>query len=372
MVQKINQANIQTPTLILNQKQAKKNLLAMAKKASKQNIRFRPHFKTHQSAQIGEWFRDAGVTQITVSSVGMAEYFAENGWADILIAFPVNIREIEKIRALAKTVQLGLLVDAEESAVMLGRTLDAEAEVWIKIDSGSRRAGIWWEDCEAASRLANLISSFPQLHLRGLLTHAGQTYHAQSKNEIMGLYQESNSRMQHLEGQLEKMGVSGMEISVGDTPGCWLSENLGRVDEIRPGNFLFFDAMMLDFGVCRSDEIAVSVACPVVSTYARRREVLIYGGAIHLSKEVIEHSSPANYGYAVFSGNASKWKVKASNFVRSLSQEHGIVKLDAKSFNQIKIGDLLYIIPVHSCLVVEALQRYLTLDGKEIETRLTQ
>ena len=108
MYRKTDQANIKTPTLILNQKQAKKNLLTMAKKASKQNIRFRPHFKTHQSAQIGKWFRDAGVTQITVSSVSMAEYFAKNGWTDILIAFPDNIREIERIRALAKSVHLGL------------------------------------------------------------------------------------------------------------------------------------------------------------------------------------------------------------------------------------------------------------------------
>ncbi len=366
----IDQVNIQTPTLILNEEQAKKNLLMMAGKASKQNIRFRPHFKTHQSAQIGGWFRDVGVTQITVSSVAMADYFVKNGWKDILIAFPVNIREIGKICAIARSVHLGLLVDAEESAEMLGDTLDTEVDIWIKIDSGAGRAGLWWEDCEGVSRLANLILRFPQLHLRGLLTHAGQTYHTHSKNEILDLYQESNSRMHLLKEQLEEKNVVGMEVSVGDTPGCWLSEDLGPVDEIRPGNFIFFDAMMLELGVCRLDEVAVCVACPVVSISARRHEVVIYGGAIHLSKEIIEFSSPSVYGYAVFSKEASKWKMNRSNFVRSLSQEHGIVKLDKKSFDQAKIGDLIYIIPVHSCLVVEALHRFQTLDGKVIETRL--
>ncbi len=370
MHREIDQANIQTPTLILNEKQARKNLLTMSEKSISQNIRFRPHFKTHQSAVIGEWFREVGVKQITVSSVSMAEYFAKNGWKDILIAFPANIREIERICAIAKSIQLGLLVDAEESAEMLGYALDTETDVWIKIDSGMGRAGLWWKDCEEVSRLANLIQHYHQLHLRGLLTHAGQTYHTHSKKEILDLYKESNSRMHQLKDQLEKKGVDGMEISVGDTPGCWLSENLGSVDEIRPGNFLFFDAMMLELGVCRLEEIAVCVACPVVSTYERRQEVVIYGGSVHLSKEVIEHSSPSIYGYAVFSKDASNWKVNPLNFVRSLSQEHGVVKLDKKSFDQVKIGDLLYIIPVHSCLVVEALHRYQTLDGKVIETRL--
>ena len=370
MHREIDQANIQIPTLILNEKQARKNLLTMAEKSISQNIRFRPHFKTHQSAEIGEWFREVGVKQITVSSVSMAEYFAKNGWKDILIAFPANIREIERICAIAKSIQLGLLVDAEESAEMLGYALDTETDVWIKIDSGMGRAGLWWEDCEEVSRLANLIQHYPRLHLCGLLTHAGQTYHTHSKKEILDLYKESNSRMHQLKDKLEKQGVDGMEISVGDTPGCWLSEDLGSVDEIGRLFPLARDAMMLELGVCHLEEIAVSVACPVVSTYERRQEVVIYGGSVHLSKEVIEHSSPSVYGYAVFSKDASKWKVNPFNFVRSLSQEHGVVKLDKKSFDQVKIGDLLYIIPVHSCLVVEALHRYQTLDGKVIETRL--
>jgi len=174
-----------------------------------------------------------------------------------------------------------------------------------------------------------------------------------------------------LKDKLQKQVINGMEISVGDTPGCWLCKNLGKVDEIRPGNFLFFDAMMLDLGVCQEDEIAVCVACPVVSTNPGRQEAVIYGGAVHLSKENIEYSSPPVYGYAVFSSEASTWNVNRLNYVRSLSQEHGVVKLDTKSFDRVKVGGLLYIIPVHSCLAVDALQEYLTLNGNVIETELS-
>jgi hypothetical protein len=59
--------------------------------------------------------------------------------------------------------------------------------------------------------------------------------------------------------------------------------------------------MMLELDVCRSDEIAVCVACLVVSTYEHRNEVVIYGSAVYLSKEMIEHSSPSIYCLAVFS-----------------------------------------------------------------------
>ena len=88
---------IETPTALLNTSVVKRNIAAMAQKAQQNGVRFRPHFKTHQSATIGEWFRAEGVTAITASSVSMARYFADHGWHDITVAFPVNWREIDAI-----------------------------------------------------------------------------------------------------------------------------------------------------------------------------------------------------------------------------------------------------------------------------------
>jgi len=367
---KINFDNLNTPTIILNEKQAKKNLQMMVDKAAVTNIRFRPHFKTHQSAYIGEWFKDAGISEITVSSVTMADYFSSNGWKDVLIAFPVNMREIERICLLAKRIHLGLLVDMEESIKGLGEAVKNEIDIWIKIDTGMRRAGVWWENEYEIRKLIALIEQYPYLKLRGLLTHAGQTYHTSSRAEILDLYQESNYRMSQLRDHLLEKNNYDLELSVGDTPGCCLSDDLGRVDEIRPGNFLFFDANMMQLGVCHQDEIAVCVACPIVSVFPRRKEIVIYGGAIHLSKETIESSNSPVYGYAVFSPDSSSWNINRTNYVRSLSQEHGVVRLCEEDFKKAKIGDLIYIVPVHSCLVVDALGEYLTLDGNVIWTRV--
>ena len=73
---------ISRPALLLDKEQVFSNIDKMASKAKATGVKFRPHFKTHQSAEIGNWFRDFGVTAITVSSLDMAIYFAKHGWAD--------------------------------------------------------------------------------------------------------------------------------------------------------------------------------------------------------------------------------------------------------------------------------------------------
>jgi len=93
---------IQKPTLILDKGKCLQNIKRMSEKVNKSNVNFRPHFKTHQSAVIANWYKKFNVNSIAVSSVDMAVYFADNDWSDITIAFPVNILEIEKINILAK------------------------------------------------------------------------------------------------------------------------------------------------------------------------------------------------------------------------------------------------------------------------------
>jgi Predicted amino acid aldolase or racemase len=362
---------IRKPTLLLDEEKARKNLKCMAEKTAAQGIRFRPHFKTHQSAQIGEWFREAGVAAITVSSLSMASYFADHGWRDILVAFPVNLREIETMRALSARVRLGLLVESMESVTALGENLALPVDIWIKIDTGLHRAGLDVSDVEAMLAVVAEMRRYPGLNLRGLLTHAGQTYHARSSAEIREWYAHSWQALTKLRGEIASGGNPPLEISVGDTPGCWLSDDLGRVDEIRPGNFIFFDSMMLDLGVCAWEEIAVAVACPLVALHARRNEAVIYGGAVHFSKEALQQEGQASYGYAAFFTENGWQFAGRENRLISLSQEHGVLRLNPADFRCLKVGDLIGILPVHSCLTVDALENYLSLDGQKISTLLS-
>ncbi len=182
---------IEKPTLLLDSETARRNIHHMNEKAKAQNIHFRPHFKTHQSAEIGEWFRREGVRAITVSSLDMAKYFARHGWQDITVAFPVNLRQMSLIQELAECIHLALLVESPGVVQTLGQQLKSPVDIWIKIDTGAGRTGINWNQFSEAEALVKEIQRIPQLNLRGILTHAGHTY-IPSPEEIVKRYHESN------------------------------------------------------------------------------------------------------------------------------------------------------------------------------------
>ncbi|MBK8048604.1 MAG: hypothetical protein IPK16_16675 [Anaerolineales bacterium] len=58
-------------------------------------------------------------------------------------------------------------------------------------------------------------------------------------------------------------------------------------------------------------------------------------------------------------------------WLRSLSQEHGIVQAEpaayAEVLGRLQVGDLLAVVPIHSCLTADLLKHYATLDGCTID-----
>lgn len=345
----IHDLNIHKPTLLLNKKRAIQNIKKMVTTAHINGVRFRPHFKTHQAAIIGNWFRAEGIEAITVSSVSMARYFADNGWQDITIAFPVNILEIEAINQLASRIKLGLLVESEETVHFLAEHLTHPAEVWIKVDIGYHRTGLRWSNFDRLGALAGQIKAASNLSLRGVLTHAGQTYGARSRREIGAIYKEMVSRLSIIRQKCLTVGLGEIELSVGDTPSCSVVDDLGDVDEIRPGNFIFYDVMQLQIGSCREDEIAVGLACPVVAKHPGENKLVIYGGAVHLSKEfIVDEAERPIFGYVALLEDNGWGRSLVKTYVSSLSQEHGLIHTNSVTINQVKVGDVVIVLPVHS------------------------
>lgn len=347
---------IKQPTLVVFKKTAENNLNKMMRKAVLSNIEFRPHFKTHQSDLTGNLFKNHGVKKITVSSVTMAEYFAKSGWKDITIAFPVNIREWEKIDALAGKIKLNLLVESVFTTTFLAGKLNNKVNIFIKIDTGYHRTGLQINDPEI-NTIVERIKKTENLNFSGFLTHAGHNYSAIEKAEIL-----SNMNIAKKQLSLLKKRFPGSIISYGDTPSCSIAGNCDGFDEIRPGNFIYYDIMQYHLGSCNLEDIAAVVACPVVAVYPEREEMVIYGGAVHLSKETIEGDNGFKlFGYVVnFSGNG-RTKPLTASYVSALSQEHGTVKMKKEMLKQYKSGDLIGILPVHSCLAANLLKENIIL-----------
>ncbi|MCB0396159.1 MAG: alanine racemase, partial [Flavobacteriales bacterium] len=289
---KINQ-----PTLLVDREKALANIRMMVGRAESGRVRFRPHFKTHQSAEIGEWFRSEGVRQITVSSLDMALYFADHGWMDITVAFPVNILEIDKINVLAQRITLNLVVHSADAVTFLDKHLNHPVNVWVKVDVGTHRSGMSPGNLTAISDVVKRIVRAGRLTPVGLLAHAGHTYGMREKESIQEVFRGTRDIMQHLSDQLLPVAGNQLELSVGDTPGCCLTESFEGVDEIRPGNFVFFDVMQAVIGSCKPEQIAVAMACPVVGVFPERGELLIYGGGVHLSKDSLNVDGRTQYGW---------------------------------------------------------------------------
>jgi len=355
------------PTLLIDRRKVEKNIERMVEKSRQNRVLLRPHFKTHQSAEIGAWFKDRGVQTITVSSVDSAWYFAENGWTDITVAFPVNVRQIADVNRIARNISLHLLVESKEVVAFLNRELKSTARIWIKIDAGYHRTGIPWNNAKQIISVARAIQAAEQLEFEGILTHAGHTYHARNVEEVTSVFNETARRMTGIKRDLIEEGFEKAKISVGDTPGCSIVEDFTGIDEIRPGNFVFYDLMQSRHGICGEEDIAVAMACPVVAKHKERNEIVIYGGAVHFSKEhLVDASGGASYGSVVMMERDHWSSAVPSAYLSSVSQEHGIIKANKDFLDYVQIGDILLILPVHACLTANLMKKYKSLDGKTI------
>lgn len=356
-----------TPTLLVDKNRCLKNIQSMLDKAEQNQIELRPHFKTHQSHEVGRWFRNLGVKKIAVSSLRMAAYFAADGWKDITVAFPTNILEIDLINALASKIKLNLLIQSKETFLFLEEHLTAPICGFIKIDLGTKRTGIEGDNFELLDDLISGIEGSRQLLFSGFLGHAGHSYRARGLEEIKMVHDEAMAKM-GLVYHYYKNTHPNISISIGDTPTCSKISTFDFVTELRPGNFVFYDLMQAQIGSCSLDQIAVAVACPIVALHPERNEIIIYGGGIHFSKEVYTHSDYGTcYGWIV-ADDRNGWSSPIPDvYLSRLSQEHGVISCSDAFINNFSIGQVIKILPVHSCMTANLLQQMFTTEGKRLD-----
>jgi len=354
------------PFLLLNTGICKSNIDRMAQKAILHKLLLRPHFKTHQSAQIAEWFRELGINSCTVSSLKMAEYFANAGWTDITIAFPVYPFEVDELNALAKQISLNVIFSSASNLMKSVNQLNGNIGVFIEVDVGHNRSGVDPENTREIALMVNQIEGNSSLKFKGFLSHAGHTYKATSTDEVLKIHRDSLSKLTKLKA-FWKESHSDIIVSYGDTPSCSIADEFWGIDEIRPGNFVFYDVMQSQIGSCSTSNIAVATICPVVDINQSRREAVIHCGAVHLSKDNIKlPTGETSFGMVCgFDGNA--WGEPLEGlYVKSLSQEHGLISFHNEF--PFKVGDLVAILPIHSCLTVDLMGEIKLNNGSTIQT----
>ncbi|MEP7075013.1 MAG: alanine racemase [Acidobacteriota bacterium] len=351
--------SIKTPSLLLDLERVKRNAARISDIASRNGVRLRPHIKTHKCIEVAriQTVRHDGA--ITVSTLAEAKAFTTNGFSDITYAVPIERGKFaEAIEIFKSGVKLNLLTDAVETVVELDDAAGkagVKFDVFVKIDCGTHRVGVEPHTAEAVT-IPRAISDAANLYFAGILTHAGHSYDVKTVDEIKAVARHERDVMVDLAGRLRSDGIEVPTVSIGSTPTINNIDHLDGIDEVRPGNYIFFDAYQATLGSCRFDDTALTVLAAVVHRDRSRKRLVVDAGGIALSKDRgPAHIDPTcGYGHVLdIEGNETGMRVT------SLSQEHGEIGSDDDSLiDKFPVGSRLRILANHSCLTAAQHSHY--------------
>jgi len=359
--------DLKTPCLLLDVGRVHRNVERMNDIARRNNVRLRPHIKTHKSIEVAKIQTEGHDGAITVSTLEEARAFAKNGFTDITYAVPIEKGKFaDAIEIKRGGVKLNLLTDDAATVDSLNKAAGDGGEkfdVFVKIDCGTHRVGVE-PDSRQAVDIPRKISDAANLDFAGILTHAGHSYDVKTKEEILTIARHERDSMVELAERLRNEGIDVPCISIGSTPTMTHVDHLNGIDEIRPGNYIFFDGYQATLGSCTFEDTALTVLAAVIHRDKKRRKLVVDAGGIALSKDRgPTHLDPAcGYGHVLdVDGNETGMRVTG------LSQEHGeITAWDDKVFSRFKVGDRLRILANHSCLTAAQHSHYHAIENNVI------
>lgn len=327
-----------SPRLIVNTGVLTSNIESMQQAANAAGVALRPHIKAHKCADIMRLQLAAGAAGITVAKLGEAEVMADAGAADIFIAYQLmGDDKYSRLAKLRQAARISVAVDNAEHC----RTLDAVTphdkplDVLIEVDSGLNRCGVLPQD---VLRLAQLILTLPNLRFRGMFTHAGHVYGANAQ-DVARIGTEEAQMMVNCAQDLRNQGIAVDVVSTGSTPTALHNLKVNGITEIRPGNYVFNDAIQVGLGVADESRCALLVEATVISTPSATRVVIDAGSKVFgLDKGA--HGMSVVTGF----GRVTDWP---GLIIERLSEEHGIITCTGARPN---IGQKLAIIPNHACV----------------------
>jgi D-serine deaminase-like pyridoxal phosphate-dependent protein len=346
--------------------------------ADQNDVALRPHTKTHKSVQLATLQRDAGAKGLTVAKVGEAETLVDAGFDDVRIAYPVVTKDkLQRVRQLMERAQISFCVDtliAARVASDVFSSARAVASVLVEVDVGYGRCGVHWNDDNSVA-FVEALSKLPGLKVKGILTHAGHSYDgpkgAESREAALRrTMAEERDRMLAFAAQLGEAGLAApgsFEVSIGSTPSVRYFENAERegfrITEIRPGNYVFHDAIQEALGVCEWEDCALTVNATVISRHRNddgsERVFLDAGKKVFTSDKV---PSTGLHGTLLYNPRVMEPLPHAR--LHGFSEEHGWVSVPGGA--TLEVGDQVRVVPAHACVVINMLDEFHIVNGDEV------
>ncbi|WP_340456034.1 alanine racemase [Oceanobacillus sp. HCA-5259] len=347
---------LDTPAIIINKAKILRNIQNMSKVAKENKVNIRPHIKTHKLPYIAKEQLASGAIGITAAKITEAEVMADYGIQDIFIAYPLVSKEkIQKAIKLSRRIRLILGVDSLAGARRLSELAvknNTTLEIRLEVDSGLERTGI---PLENVVDIAKEISTYKNLKISGIYTFRGPILNGKPTIDFVDAGIEEGKIMVKLANKLRKIGLSIEDVSVGSTSTSASAATVQGVTEIRPGTYVFYDAMQEKYGCCTEEECAATVKVTIVSRPTKNRAI-IDGGSKTFATDVQPNQSP------IFLRGFGKVVGHPNITLERVTEEHGILHIEGDS--SIEVGDILEIIPNHICSTIN-LHNAVFMEGED-------
>jgi 3-hydroxy-D-aspartate aldolase len=232
----MDEADIQTPCLILDLDALERNIKKMGDYAKAHGMRHRVHGKMHKSVDVAKLQESlGGAVGVCCQKVSEAEVFARGGIKDVLVSN--QVRDAAKIDRLARLPKLGAraiccvddlanVADLSAAAVKHG----TQIECLVEIDCGAGRCGV--TTTPAVIEIAKAIDAAPGLKFAGLQAYQGAMQHLDSYDERMA---KTTIAIDMVRDAVEGLKAEGLECDIvggGGTGSYYFESNSGVYNEL--------------------------------------------------------------------------------------------------------------------------------------------
>ncbi|MGI9389855.1 MAG: 3-hydroxy-D-aspartate aldolase BhcC [Boseongicola sp.] len=355
----MNEADIQTPCLVLDLDALERNIKKMGDYAKAHGMGHRVHGKMHKSVDVAKLQQDlGGAVGVCCQKVSEAEVFARGGIKDVLVSN--QVRDPAKIDRLATLPKLGariiVCVDdisnvAELSAAAQkhGTTL----EVFVEIDCGAGRCGV--TSTEDVVAIAKAVDASEGLIFTGIQAYQGAMQHIDSYEEREAKLDVAIAMVKDAVEGLKAVGLETELVSGGGTGSYYFESNSGVFNELQCGSYAFMDAdygRILDKDGNRIDqgewENAFFILTQVMS-HAKADKAICDAG---LKAQSVDSGLP------VIFGRDDVEYIKCSD-------EHGVI---ADPKGALSVGEKLRLIPGHCDPTANVHDWYVGVRNGKVET----